>query len=127
MKNEKLINIIIHLLPVAAILSVSDYTFKTNSFFIAPAFIGIIPLVLLWKIFGKTEESKRHRAVVTNWLLTVTLVSIMLFPFLLIYIGMYPFLLLDILTIVFCIYGAIQAYKNNVWKYPLSIQFIDLV
>ncbi len=127
LKQENTIIALLHLSTLIPIGLFSTYSISTNSFFIAPAALGIISPLILWKFYSASTLRKRHHLVVLNWMLTVILLTILFLPFALIYIGMYLLLGLNFLTFIFSILGSILAYKGKVWKYPLTINFFKKV
>jgi len=92
-------------------------------------YAGLILPIVLWQI--KKDESKvidQHGRIVTNWIITETIVLIALFILTVITFGLGGIVLFafGIVAVVFPIMGAVKANNGEVWSYPMSIKFFPL-
>ncbi len=87
--------------------------------------VGIVAPIIMW-VLGKdkSELVRVHGANVMNWLISSFIYIVVSLVFSSLLIGI-PFLILFVvLDIAFPIVGAVKAGNNEVWRYPLSIEFI---
>lgn len=93
--------------------------------FLAPL-VGLIVPIVLWQL-KKTEmpELDIHGKIVVNWIISmlIYLCACVLLSYAV--IGVPLLGILAVLVIVFPIVGGIKANKGEIWKYPLSITFIN--
>lgn len=85
---------------------------------------GLITPIVLWQM-KKDEhpEIDQHGKIVTNWLITAIIASVVCFILLFVIIGFFLFFVLGIIAIVYPIVGAVKANNGELWKYPGSIPF----
>jgi uncharacterized Tic20 family protein len=85
---------------------------------------GLVVPLILWQI--KKDEYPivdRHGKVVSNWMLSAFIYSLICIPLTLVAIGILGFIAIGIVSIVFAIVGGIKANSGEVWEYPGSIKF----
>jgi uncharacterized Tic20 family protein len=92
--------------------------------FIIP-FVGIIAPIVIWQV-KKTEmpSLNQHGLIVTNWILTGLVLSILFGLMCFILIGIPLLIALGVAGVAFPIIGAIKASKGEVWPYPCTIKFL---
>lgn len=92
--------------------------------FVVP-FAGLIVPILIWQL--KKEEMPEldiHGKIVTNWIISALIYSVVCFILTFLLIGIFLAIPLGIIAIVFPIIGGIKANEGRAWKYPLSISFL---
>ena len=85
---------------------------------------GFIVPIILWQI--KKDESilyDVHGKVVTNWILSELIYIIVSSILIVIIIGIPLLIAIGVVSVIFPIIGGIKANNNEVWRYPLSIDF----
>jgi uncharacterized protein len=92
--------------------------------FVVPI-LGLVAPVLIWQL-KKTElpELEMHGKIVMNWLISSILYAVISALLILVLVGIPLLIVLGILCIIFPIVGGIKANNGEVWKYPLSIEFL---
>ena len=92
-------------------------------YFLPP--FGLVAPFVIWQ-YKKNEmpEIDDHGKVVANWLLSATVYFVASAFLCIIVIGVLPLLGVLILSIVYPVIGAVKAARGQVWRYPLSIDFI---
>ncbi|MEQ8764615.1 MAG: DUF4870 domain-containing protein [Planctomycetota bacterium] len=84
---------------------------------------GMIAPIAIWQI--KKDELPgidQHGRIVTNWIISVFIYSIVCTILTLVFIGIIGFIVLGVLVVLFPIIGAIKANDGVAWRYPLSIR-----
>lgn len=85
-------------------------------------FIDIVLPIVIWQVTRRQyPQIDPHARNVVNWLISSTLYSVILLATL---VGAVFLPILWGVRFVFPIIAAIQASKGNVWRYPLSIDFL---
>ena len=85
-------------------------------------FIDILLPIIIWQTTKKqSPKIEPHARNAVNWLISSTIYSVIL---LITLVGSVLLPLLLGFRIIFPIIAAIQASKGNVWKYPLTIDFL---
>jgi hypothetical protein len=92
-------------------------------YFLPP--FGLVAPFVIWQ-YKKHEmpEIDDHGKVVANWVLSATVYLIASIVLCLVVIGVPLLLTVIILSIVYPVIGAVKAARGQVWRYPLSIDFI---
>jgi len=92
-------------------------------YFLPP--FGLVAPFVIWQ-YKKNEmpEIDEHGKVVANWVLSAMLYLVASTVLCLIVIGVVPLLVVIILSIVYPVIGAVKASHGQVWRYPLTIDFI---
>jgi uncharacterized Tic20 family protein len=92
--------------------------------FIVPI-LGLVTPILIWQL-KKTEfpDLDVHGKIVMNWLISTILYAVISAALILVLIGIPLLIGLGILCIIFPIIGGIKANNGEVWRYPLSIEFL---
>ncbi|HDP73978.1 MAG TPA: DUF4870 domain-containing protein, partial [Candidatus Woesearchaeota archaeon] len=105
-------------------------TSKTNSderiFGILSHVLGIFtgfigPLIIM--LVAKDKMARNHAKFALNWQLSVLIYSIVAGILIIVFIGALLLAVIGVLNLIFCILAAVKASNNELWKYPLSIQF----
>lgn len=89
--------------------------------------IGIVVPFILWYI--KKDESviiDNQGKVVVNWILSFLIYAICCGLLAFIFIGIPLLIVLGICNFIFIIIGSIKASSGELWKYPLSIEFLTI-
>jgi uncharacterized protein len=86
---------------------------------------GFIAPIVIWQI--KKDESPmidEHGKIVVNWIISSVIYGCicLLLSFLL--IGIPLLFVLALLSLIFPIIGGVKANNGELWKYPLTIQFL---
>lgn len=87
--------------------------------------VGIVAPIIIWQ----TQKEKMpaidaHGKMVANWMISVTIYSIVSIILMFVLIGFLTILAVAIMGIVFPIIGAIKANNGELWEYPVTIKFI---
>jgi len=129
-KFGRTLSMFLHLSQLLSIVLISllieKFFIKVETFFIAPAFTGVIIPFILWKFNNKNKFIDENGKIVFNWTMTVFFLSIISIPLLLVHVGMYIWILFYLFTFIFSIIGAYKAYCGVVWEYPFSYQFFHI-
>lgn len=89
------------------------------------AFIGIVLAIVIWQIKKKDLPGiHAHGKNVANWIISEFIYGIISGILCMIIIGIPMLMALVVLGIVFPIIAGIKANNGQVWKYPMSIQFL---
>lgn len=90
-------------------------------------FLGIIVPYLMWKS-QKDEEViyDIHGRIVLNWIISLLIYFVLSMLMIIIVIGPFLLVILAICGIAFPIIGARKAQEGEIWKYPLSIDFLGV-
>lgn len=86
---------------------------------------GIIAPIVIWQI--KKDELPgidAHGKMVVNWIISLALYFVISFLLVLLVIGVPLLLALSLVSVVFPIIGGIKANNGELWKYPLSLNFL---
>jgi uncharacterized Tic20 family protein len=92
-------------------------------YFLPP--FGLVAPFVIWQ-YKKNEmpEIDEHGKVVANWLLSAMIYLVASTVLCLLVIGVVPLVVVIILSIVYPVIGAVKASHGQVWRYPLTIDFI---
>ncbi len=92
--------------------------------FVVP-FAGLVAPIVIWQV-KKTElpELDIHGKIVVNWIISAIIYAIVCFLLVFVIVGVPLLIALGVLGIVFPIIGAVKAGGGEVWRYPLSIEFL---
>lgn len=86
---------------------------------------GFVLPIVMW--VTNKEESPRidaHGKVVLNWIISLIIYAIIGAILTLILIGVIGLIALSVCAVVFSVVGAIKANNGELYKYPLSFEFI---
>lgn len=86
---------------------------------------GLIAPIIIWQV-KKTElpSIDEHGKIVANWIISAIIYGVVGFVLTFVLIGTLVLFALLVVTIVFPIIGGIKANNGEVWKYPLTIEFL---
>jgi uncharacterized protein len=92
-------------------------------YFLPP--FGLVAPFVIWQ-YKKNEmpEIDEHGKVVANWVLSAMIYLVASTVLCLLVIGVVPLVAVIILSIVYPVIGAVKASHGQVWRYPLTIDFI---
>ena len=86
---------------------------------------GIIAPIVIWQI--KKDEHPIvdvHGKNAVNWIISAVIYSVICFILVFAFIGIFLLFILGALSVVFPIIAGIKANNGEVWKYPLTFQFL---
>ncbi len=92
--------------------------------FLVP-FAGLIAPIIIWQL--KKEAMPLldvHGKIVVNWIISMVIYFIVSGILTIVLIGIPLMIVLGLIGIAFPIIGGIKANNGEVWKYPLSINFL---
>ena len=86
---------------------------------------GLIAPVIIWQV-KKTQfpDIDVHGKIVVNWIISVIIYGCIGFVLTFILIGIPLLYALGALCVAFPIIGGFKAVNGEIWKYPLSIEFV---
>ncbi len=88
---------------------------------------GMIVPVVLWQIKKSDSEMiDKHGRIVTNWIISELMYTIVFVLLCFIIIGIPLLVALAVVGVIFPIIGGIKANNGEVWPYPLSLKFFRL-
>jgi uncharacterized Tic20 family protein len=93
--------------------------------FLVPVLGWVVPLVM-WMIRRDDEYIDQQGRVVANWIISAFIYTLICVALMLVLIGFLALLVLIICSIVFTIWGAIQAKDGIIRNYPLAIRFFNV-
>ena len=88
-------------------------------------YLGFIAPILIWQL--KKEEYPSldvHGKIVTNWVISFFVYSSISIVLCFFVIGFFLLPIVLLLGVVYPLIGAIKASQGEVWRYPLTIDFI---
>jgi uncharacterized protein len=85
-------------------------------------FSFLAPLIIL--LISEKEIVKKHSRRALNWQISLIIYLVVAGILSILVIGVPILIALYIANIVFCIVASIKASNNELWKYPLTIEFI---
>ena len=87
--------------------------------------LGFVLPIVMWVTNKEFNENiDQQGKYITNWIISATIYAVASAILMIVLIGFVTLVAVGILAMVFPIMGAIKSSKGEVWKYPLSIQFI---
>jgi uncharacterized protein len=88
--------------------------------------VGFVVPIVIWQVKkAELPELDRHGKIVVNWIISSLIYGFVSFILAFVLIGIPLLILLGVLTVVFPIVGGIKANNGEVWRYPLSIRFLN--
>lgn len=91
---------------------------------IIPGLGFVLPIVMWVTNKEQSEKIDQQGKYITNWIISATIYAVASAILMIIVIGIISLIAVGIAALVFPIIGAIKSNNGEVWKYPLSIQFI---
>ncbi len=90
------------------------------------AFAGVIIPIVIWQVKKSDMPAiEAHGKVVVNWIISWVIYGMICGLLVFVFgLGLILGAILAALMIIFPIIGGIKASSGEVWKYPLSIEFI---
>ncbi len=86
---------------------------------------GLLAPLLIWQLKKEALPAlDAHGKVVMNWILSALIYLLGASLLALVVVGIPLLLVLVVVAVVFPIIGAIKANAGELWRYPLSIQFL---
>lgn len=87
--------------------------------------LGFVAPLLVMLLKGESSPYvRRHAVEALNFQITMAIGYVASFLLTFVVIGAIGFIVLPVLTLIFCILGAIAASKGQDYKYPLSIRLV---
>ena len=86
---------------------------------------GFVAPIIIWQV--KKDELPsldEHGRIVTNWLISNLIYSVIGFFLVFLVIGIPILIVLGILNLAFPLIGGLKANQGEVWQYPLTIKFV---
>lgn len=87
------------------------------------SFVGPLVMYFLYKDTA-TEKLKGNIINALNWQISLGIYLLVSVVLTVIIIGALGIFIFSLLNLIFCILGAIESNKGNVYKYPLTINFV---
>ncbi|MEW4490183.1 DUF4870 domain-containing protein [Thalassoglobus sp. JC818] len=88
---------------------------------------GMIAPICMWVLSKEqSAEADRHGAVITNWVITSLIYSVVFGLLIFVIIGIPLMFALVLALVVFPIVGGLKALNGELWRYPMSIEFITV-
>lgn len=86
---------------------------------------GVAVPIVIWQIKKNDLPGvDPHGKMVTNWLISAFIYSLICFILSFILIGFPLMFVLAVLAVIFPVIGGIKANDGQLWKYPLTIRFL---
>lgn len=86
---------------------------------------GVVAPIVIWQVKKQDlPEIDDHGIVVVNWMISALIYSLVSLALVFVIIGIPLLIALVVLNIVFPIVGGVKANNGELWKYPLSIEFL---
>jgi len=109
--------------PVQVSLNENNLGVLTHILGFFTSFIGPLIMYFLYKDTA-TEKLKGNIINSLNWQISLIIYIVVSMILSLILIGVIGIFVFSILNIIFSILGAVEANKGNVYKYPITINFL---
>lgn len=88
-------------------------------------FAGLIAPIVIWQIKkAEMPAIDEHGKIVANWIISAIIYFVVSAILTVVVIGLPLLIVVGVLAVVFPIIGGIKANNGEVWRYPLSIQFL---
>lgn len=92
--------------------------------FIIPLGGYVLPIIM-WAVHkDKSVVIDQHGKNILNWMITFFIYICISCVLILLVVGIFSLIILSVLTIIFTIIGAIKAANKELYRYPLTINFI---
>lgn len=91
---------------------------------VIPGLGFILPIVMWAMNKDKNEKINKHGKITINWLISLFIYSLICGMLVFILVGVIGLVILAVLNFFFAIIAAIKANNNQLWIYPLSIEFL---
>lgn len=92
--------------------------------FIIPLGGYVLPIIM-WAVHkDKSVVIDQHGKNILNWMITFFIYICISCVLILLVVGIFSLVILSVLTIIFTIIGAIKAANKELYRYPLTINFI---
>ena len=86
-------------------------------------FAGFVAPIVLWQMNKDVPLLDAHGKIVANWIVSSLIYAVVSLILTCVVIGIIPLIAVGILNFVFPIMAAVKASRDEIWPYPLSIQF----
>lgn len=87
--------------------------------------LGLAAPIVLWTMNkDKYETVDEHGRIITNWVISVYVYTIIGFILTFFFVGVFVFIALGIMGVLFPIIGALRARDGEAWIYPMSFKFL---
>ena len=91
---------------------------------VVPAAGYALPVIMWLRFKDENPEIDAHGKNILNWMISFLLYAFISAILIFVLIGIPLLLALGVVAVVFPIMGAIKADQNEIFKYPMSIEFI---
>lgn len=92
--------------------------------FIIPLGGYVLPIIM-WAVHkDKSVVIDQHGKNILNWMITLFIYICISCILILLVVGIFSLVILSVLTLIFTIIGAIKAANKEIYRYPLTIDFI---
>ena len=88
--------------------------------------VGFLGPLIILLVSDTDENAKKHSKLALNWQISLIIYFIVSGILALVFIGFILMIALAILNLIFCIKAAIKASNGELYKYPLTIQFLKV-
>lgn len=86
---------------------------------------GLVAPIVIWQVKKEALPGiDIHGKIVVNWIISALIYGLVFGILTLVLIGIPLLIALGVVAIIFPIVGGIKANNGEVWKYPLTIQFL---
>lgn len=85
----------------------------------------ILPIVMWVTTKDSHPLLNEHGKNIINWLLSILIYSFICYVLMLILVGFVLMFILGFIFLIFVIIAAVKAGQGSVWRYPLTIKFIN--
>ena len=93
-----------------------------SNFVLPVPYVGIVAPILIWQLAQPRDANlNRHGENAINWIISSTIYTIIAFISI---VGIILIPVLTVLNLVFPIIAAVKANNDQVWSYPLTINFL---
>ena len=88
-------------------------------------FVGFLGPLIIYLV-SEDNTTKNHARYALNWQISAAIYFLVSFVLIFVIIGFFTMVAVGIVNLIFCIMAAVKASHGELWKYPLSIQFLKV-
>lgn len=88
-------------------------------------FVGFIGPLIIYLV-SEDNTAKSHAKYALNWQISATIYIIVSFVLVFVIVGIPLLFAVGVINLIFSIMAAVKASHGELWKYPLSIQFLKV-
>ncbi len=87
--------------------------------------VGFVLPIVMWLTYkDQSEKIDEQGKVIVNWIISALIYASVSAILIFIFIGVIGIVAVGLLCVIFPIKGAIEANNDEIWTYPLSINFL---